>query len=193
MQLNLQQIRLGNVLCDMCLTLKSQTKDRNLAPAIDLPILPNIKGDSNSLRKVFQHLVNNAIKFTPNDGKIAITGRVVDTRLNDLPEGSVEIIVSDTGVGVGPNYREIIFSKFYQPGELTKHSTSKSRLKGGGSGLGLALSKGIIEAYSGRIWVESPEYDGINFPGSQFHALIPLTKPGKDDSFKMSVPVKVAP
>jgi len=94
-------------------------------------------------------------------------------------------------VGVDPNYREIIFSKFYQPGDLTKHSTSKSRFKGGGSGLGLALSKGIIEAHGGRVWVESPGYDEINFPGSQFHVLIPLTKPGKDDSLKMSAPLKV--
>lgn len=191
LQLNLQQISLGDVLCDVCLTLKSRAKDRNLALNIDLPILPNIKADPSSLRKVFQHLVNNAIKFTPNAGKIAITGHVVDARPNDLPEGGVEIIVSDTGVGVDPNYREIIFSKFYQPGELTKHSTSKSRFKGGGSGLGLALSKGIVEAHGGRIWVESPGYDEINFPGSKFHVLIPLTKPGKEDSLKMSAPVKV--
>lgn len=192
MQLNLQQISLGDVLRDVCLALKSQTKDRNLALIIDLPILPNIKADPNSLRKVFQHLINNAIKFTPNDGKITITGRVVDARANDLPEGGVEIVVADTGVGVDPNYREIIFSKFYQPGELTRHSTSKSRFKGGGSGLGLALSRGVIEAHGGRVWVESPGYDEINFPGSQFHVLIPLTKPGKDDSLKMSVPLKVA-
>jgi len=191
MQLNLQQISLGDVLHDVALALKSKTKDRNLALIVDLPILPNIKADPSSLRKVFQHLVNNAIKFTPNDGKISITGRVVDARSNDLPEGGVEIIVSDTGVGVDPNYREIIFSKFYQPGDLTKHSTSKSRFKGGGSGLGLALSKGIIEAHGGRVWVESPGYDEINFPGSQFHVLIPLTKPGKDDSLKMSAPLKV--
>jgi signal transduction histidine kinase len=191
LQLNLQQISIGDVLRDVCLTLKNPARDRNLALTIDLPILPNIKADPNSLRKVFQHLVNNAIKFTPNDGKITITGHVVDARPVDLPEGGIEIIVSDTGVGVDPNYREIIFSKFYQPGDLTKHSTSKSRFKGGGSGLGLALSKGIVEAHGGRIWVESPGYDEINFPGSQFHVLIPLSRPGKDDSLKMSAPVNV--
>ena len=74
--------------------------------------------------------------------KSQLRGMWSDARPNDLPEGGVEIIVSDTGVGVDPNFRELIFTKFYQSGDLTKHSTSKSRFKGGGSGLGLALSKG---------------------------------------------------
>jgi len=97
----------------------------------------------------------------------------------DLPDGAVQITVSDTGVGVDPDSREIIFSKFYQPGELTKHSTSKTRFKGSGSGLGLALSKGIVEAHGGHIWVESTGYDEVNFPGSQFHVMLPL---GKDET-----------
>ena len=102
------------------------------------------------------------------------------------PNGGVEVIVSDTGVGVDPNLREVIFTKFYQPGELGKHSTSKTRFKGGGAGLGLALSKGIIEAHGGRIWVESPGYDEVNFPGSQFHIILPLTKLENGENHRMS-------
>jgi signal transduction histidine kinase len=192
LQLHLQQVDLGNLIQEICQAQSKGAKDRHLSLCIDLPILPNLKADPNSFRKVFQHLVNNAVKFTPDGGKVTVTGHVVDERPNDLPEGGVEIIVSDTGVGVDPNFRELIFTKFYQSGDLTKHSTSKSRFKGGGSGLGLALSKGIVEAHNGRIWVESPGYDEVHFPGSQFHVLIPLTKLAEDESLKMSGPVKVS-
>jgi signal transduction histidine kinase len=117
-------------------------------------------------------------------GKITITGHVVDARPNDLPDGGVEIVVSDTGVGVEPNFRELIFTKFYQTGDLAKHSTSRIRFKGSGSGLGLALSKGIVEAHHGRIWVESPGHDEVHFPGSQFHVLIPLAQSPVSASLK---------
>jgi signal transduction histidine kinase len=119
-----------------------------------------------------------------------ITGKHIPAIIN-LPNGGVEIIVSDTGVGVDPNLREVIFSKFYQPGELGKHSTSKSRFKGGGAGLGLALSKGIVEAHGGRIWVESPGYDEVNFPGSQFHIILPLTPMESGKVQRMGEPVHV--
>ncbi len=192
LQLHLRPIDLGNVIQEVCQAQSKTAKDRKLSLSVDLPVLPALKADPDSLRKVFQHLINNAVKFTPDGGKVIITGYVADARPNDLPEGGVEIVVSDTGVGVDPNFRELIFTKFYQAGDLTKHSTSKSRFKGGGSGLGLALSKGIVEAHNGRIWVESRGYDEVHFPGSQFHVLIPLTKPAEGDSLKMSAPIKVS-
>jgi nitrogen-specific signal transduction histidine kinase len=64
------------------------------------------------------------------------------------------------------------------------------RFKGCGSGL--ALSKGIVEAHDGLVWVESPGNDEVHFPGSQFHVLIPLAKLADGESQKMSAPLKVS-
>ena len=176
LQLHVQPVDTAALVRDVCNGLKKPLADRRLSLTLDLPPLPTVKADPNILRKVFSHLVNNAIKFTPNDGTIRVTGTVAPPNQIDLPNGGVEIIVSDTGVGVDLDFHEMIFTKFYQPGDLGKHSTSKSRFKGGGAGLGLALSKGIVEAHGGRIWVESAGFDEVNLPGSQFHVLLPLAK-----------------
>jgi signal transduction histidine kinase len=187
---HLQSVDLGDLLKEICNANAKTLKERRQSLSLELPLLPLVKADPNLLKKLFGHLINNAIKFTPNDGRIAINGRAIP-RNEDYPNGFVEIVVSDTGVGVDPTFRDIIFTKFYQPGELGKHSTSKTRFKGGGAGLGLALAKGIVEAHGGRIWVESPGYDDIHFPGSQFHVILPLSKPAAGESSKMSVPVKL--
>ena len=176
LQLHVQPVDTAALVRDICTGLKKSLAGRNLSLTLDLPPLPTVKADPNILRKVFSHLLSNAIKFTPNDGSIRVTGTVAPPSPVDLPNGGVEIIVTDTGVGVDPDFRDVIFTKFYQPGELNKHATSQSRFKGGGAGLGLALSKGIVEAHGGRIWVESAGHDEVHFPGSQFHVLLPLSK-----------------
>lgn len=186
---HLQPVELGRLIQEVCMEQASSIKDRQQSLSINLPPLPHVKADPNLFRKLFHHIIRNAAKFTPNNGKISITGHHIPAIIN-LPNGGVEIIVSDTGVGVDPNFREIIFTKFYQPGELGKHSTSKTRFKGGGAGLGLALSKGIVEAHGGRIYVESPGYDEINFPGSQFHVILPLSKLEENEKQKTSEPVR---
>lgn len=154
--------------------IEKSVRERGQTLTLDIPPLPMVKADPNLLEKLFQHLLNNAVKFTPDQGKIKVEARQVTAGNSDFPNGGLEFIVSDTGVGVDPESREIIFSKFYQPGEVNKHSTSKTRFKGSGAGLGLALSKGIVEAHGGRIWVESAGYDEQKFPGSQFHVMLPL-------------------
>jgi signal transduction histidine kinase len=177
LQLHLQFVDLGEMLSEVCAAERAALGERKQSLELDLPSLPCVKADPDSLRKVFHHLVGNAIKFTPDQGRIRVTGSCLDPGEADLPEGGVEIIVTDSGVGVDPDLHEIIFSKFHQGGELDKHSTSRSGFKGSGSGLGLALSKGILEAHGGRIWVESPGYDEARLPGSRFHVLLPLSSP----------------
>ncbi len=190
LQLYLQPVDTALLVRNACLDLRKLLADRQLALIVDIPALPLIRADPNILYKVFLHLVNNAIKFTPNGGRIEITGRLVPPNRNDLPDGGVEIVVNDTGVGVDPDFRDLIFTKFYQPGDLDRHSTSKSRFKGGGIGLGLALSKGIVEAHGGRIWVESEGYDEERLPGSQFHVLLPLSRQGDGKTQPMGSAVR---
>ena len=191
-KLRVQSIEIGEIVRDVCNMQKKVLHERNQSITVKLPGLLNLQADPNLIEKLFRHLIVNAIKFTPNEGRITVTGRMIDPNESDLPQGGVEMVVADTGVGVDPTYREIIFSKFYQPGELIKHSTSKTRFKGGGVGLGLALCKGIVEAHGGRIWVESPGHDEVNFPGSQFHIILPLIKRAESDSLKMGAEVNLS-
>jgi signal transduction histidine kinase len=180
LQLNLTPVDTAGLIKEVSDDLENSFIERKQTLTINIPPLPLAKADPNLLKKLFQHLLTNAIKFTPNDGKITVAARVLPTHSAELPHGGVEIVVSDTGVGVDPASQDIIFSKFYQPGDLSKHSTSKTRFKGSGAGLGLALSKGIVEAHGGRIWVESKGYDEVNFPGSNFHVILPLSNSSKN-------------
>ncbi|MCB8983094.1 MAG: response regulator [Ardenticatenaceae bacterium] len=125
-----------------------------------------IEGDPEALYKVFSQLLVNAIKYTPDGGQIVVNGRYPTPT-------TVEITIQDTGIGIDPDKQEFIFSKFYQIGRVDLHSTGKTKFKGGGPGLGLAIARGIIHAHQGEIWVESPGYDEETCPGSTFFIRLP--------------------
>lgn len=124
--------------------------------------LPVIQADREMLYKVFYHVIGNAIKYTPDGGSVTVCGQVVGG--NSQPE--VEIQVKDTGIGVDPQYHELVFEKFYQTGEVLLHSSGKTKFKGGGPGLGLAIARGIMDAHRGRIWLESPGHNEETNPGT---------------------------
>lgn len=134
--------------------------------------------DPERLYQALKNLVSNAIKYTPDGGTITINGRT-------LP-GFVEITITDTGIGIAPENQDIIFEKFGQLGDVSLHSSGKTKFKGGGPGLGLAITKGIIEAHEGSLWVESEGYDEVKCPGSIFHVLLPLrTQPNDPNLAKL--------
>ena len=124
-----------------------------------------IYADANRLMQAIINVINNAIKYTPDGGKITVDGR-------KLP-GFIEVIVADTGIGISAENQAVIFEKFGQLGRVELHSSGKTKFKGGGPGLGLPIARGILEAHGGSIWVESEGYDEFKCPGSTFHILVP--------------------
>ncbi|RME05500.1 MAG: sensor histidine kinase [Anaerolineae bacterium] len=170
LELNFQPVWLNQLLGIAAQDLQEALKERNLTLEIkDFPGSDEMMfADSARLYQAFWHLLTNAVKYTPDGGKITVDGRM-------LP-GFVEVTVSDTGIGIDPEDHEIIFEKFGNLGDVSLHSSGKTKFKGGGPGLGLPIVKGIIEAHGGTIWVESPGHDEKTCPGSTFHVLLPLRK-----------------
>ena len=150
-------------------------RQRNLALEIDRDSIATrpTYGDPERLYQVIQKVVSNAVKFTPDGGSIQLRGR-------DLP-GFTELIVEDTGIGIAPEDLQRFFEKFSSLGDVALHSSSKTKFKGGGPGLGLAIAKGIIEAHGGTIWAESPGYDERALPGSIFHVMVPMRSAPPED------------
>jgi signal transduction histidine kinase len=130
-------------------------------------------GDPERLLQAMRNVLSNAVKYTPDGGRISVDGR-------KLP-GFIEMIVHDTGIGIDPEDQSIIFDKFTRLGNIALHSSGKTKFKGGGPGLGLHIARGIIESHGGAIWVESDRHDEETLPGSTFHVLLPLRSSPPDD------------
>ena len=109
---------------------------------------PSVVGDLIRLEQVLNNLVSNAIKYSPNGGTIEISGR-------GLPD-EVIVTVSDTGVGIPYEELPRVFERFFR-GVRERHQGTP------GAGLGLYLSKAIVEAHGGRIWAESEPGEGTTF------------------------------
>lgn len=154
-------------------------KERKIAMTVKgLRALPPLRADEPRLVQAFTQIVSNAIKFTPDGGRIDIGARLLPPE--DGQPARIEIVVADSGIGIDPKYQSLIFDKFYRVGSAALHSTSTTKFMGGGPGLGLPIAKGVIERHGGRIWVESAGHDPEKMPGSRFHILLPIKPPAFD-------------
>ncbi len=127
---------------------QSQAREKKQALIVDLPAdLPSIYGDSVRLRQVIDNLLGNAIRYTPEGGKITVRARA--------EKDQVILQVSDNGVGIPAGDLPHIFEKFYRASNVVEQIS--------GSGLGLAIVKSIVENHGGRIWVDSVEGEGTTF------------------------------
>lgn len=111
-------------------------------------LLPQAFGDVKMIKVVIENLVSNAIRYIKGGGKISL-------RLKDQPE-FILFEIADTGVGIPKKDQKYIFQKFFRAGNVSNHQTD-------GSGLGLYISKSIIEKSGGKIWFKSREGEGTTF------------------------------
>jgi signal transduction histidine kinase len=151
-----------------------EIRKQNLIIADELEVLPAIYADGKRLTQVFSHLIQNAIKYTPDGGIIRVSGQCKYGTVG-ISQQYIEIIVADSGIGIAPDELERIFEKFYRVGDVKLHSSGDIKFKGAGPGLGLTICRGIIEAHGGRVWAESPFHNEVRLPGSKFHVLIPAS------------------
>ena len=135
---------------------------------------PNTNGDPRMIQKALYHLLINAIKYTPDGGRVDISTRPI---VMDDNQPGVEITVKDTGIGLDAEHHQLVFEKFYQVGSVALHASGKTMFKGGGPGLGLAIVSGVTRMHGGKVWVESAGHDEENFPGSTFYLQLPVNPP----------------
>jgi signal transduction histidine kinase len=119
------------------------------------PSVGSLEADERKVKQILFNLLTNAVKFTPAGGQVTLAASVVDDQ--------IEISVRDTGVGIGADDQERIFEEFYQVGRAGTQE---------GTGLGLALTRRLVELHHGRLSVESEL--GV---GSTFTVMLPLRQP----------------
>jgi len=158
MNLNPENFKVHSVFDEAISITSTFAHEKKLSLLIDESSDPEIGiyADNTRLRQVMINLVNNAIKFT-DTGKIALSV----TRMDDA---RILISVKDTGMGIPPHQLETVFQEFSQV------DTSTTR-KAGGTGLGLPISRRLVEMHGGRLWVEST---GVEGEGSTFLVEMPI-------------------
>ncbi|MFQ6136022.1 MAG: sensor histidine kinase [Candidatus Hydrothermarchaeales archaeon] len=118
--------------------------------------LPKVRANEAAMKHVFFNLLSNAIKFNKVDGGVNVEAIFKEDPLRPWGEGFVEVSVADTGIGIPEEHLDKVFDRFYQ-------IDSSATRKYGGTGMGLAVVKEIIEAQGGEIWVESEVGRGSKF------------------------------
>ena len=141
-----EEYDLSGQLCESLLQFEDAWEAKNLEIETDIEDEVRIKSDPELLSLVWNNLISNAVKFTPDSGRITVTLKA--------GEDDVMIAVSDTGCGIKPEVGQHIFEKFYQ-GD-TSHATQ-------GNGLGLALVKRVVDILNGEICVQSVFGQGSTF------------------------------
>ena len=128
--------------------LKAKKKNITLRSAFPSNNFPHVYADPSRIRQIFNNLIENAIKFTPEGGEVSVEGKDMQDHL--------EFSVIDTGIGIPPETRDKAFKRL-------NHVCNSSLSGASGIGLGLAITKELVEMHNGRIWVDSEPGKGSTF------------------------------
>jgi chemotaxis family two-component system sensor kinase Cph1 len=153
--LDVQPVESRKLLEDAATDARPLAHAKHISLVLDLSDPPTIHADPHRISQVLSNLLGNAIKFTPEGGTITLCARARD--------GALSVTIADTGRGIAPDDLAHIFDRYWRP----------RGSEGEGTGLGLYIARGIVEAHGGRVWAESSPQ------GATFVFTLPLER-GRD-------------
>ncbi|MEW6402248.1 MAG: ATP-binding protein, partial [Chloroflexota bacterium] len=143
-----QPVDIEKLLQDIASVYQHRVQQKVISLELNLPEeVPSIRADSNRIIQVITNILDNAIRYTPENGKVILGAKQV--------QDGVQISIKDSGPGIEAEKASHIFDRFYRV------DPSRTREEGG-SGLGLAIAKSIVQAHGGRIWAESTAGQGLS-------------------------------
>jgi PAS domain S-box-containing protein len=157
--LDVDGLDLAAVASESVETARPQAEAKEITLTLATGPVPLVAGDRARIAQLLDNLVSNAVKFTPEGGR-------VDVRVGSV-DGQAVLEVRDSGMGIPPEEQEFLFERFFRTTTATEQAIQ-------GTGLGLAISKAIVEAHSGRITVASEEG-----AGTTFRVTLPLHQPAE--------------
>lgn len=154
LELQREQIDFAGCLEEVIAGIPQQAAAKNMQIEVRNQFRGSLYADRLRVKEILYNLLSNALKFTPDNGKVWVETLVRGQQLH--------VTVGDTGIGVHPSEHHTIFEKFYQVGSTTKGTRE-------GTGLGLAITKKLVELHGGTIWLDSRPGEG-----SRFNFTLPL-------------------
>jgi two-component system heavy metal sensor histidine kinase CusS len=137
---DIRPVRLDHLVCEVGEHMQVAAQEKGVGLHLDLPGHCPVRGDADRLRQLFFNLLDNAIKYTPPGGTVAVRGESTD--------GQVRVTVADTGIGISADHLPHVFDRFYRVDPSRSPEAE-------GSGLGLAICRSIAEAHGGRLGIDS--------------------------------------
>jgi signal transduction histidine kinase len=159
MRLERAPVEIDEVVSVALSTIAPHARRKKISLSVDLPEgLPPVLGDRDKIRQVLLNLLGNAVKFTPEGGRVQVGASLGALGHKDGPDGGrgLRVWVSDSGIGVPVEHQQRVFDPFFQ---VDNSSTREY----GGTGLGLSIVKRLVDAHGGVVWVESEAARGSTF------------------------------